>query len=81
MFDHLAEEDWTSCFTLIVFLLLCDCKRLCLMLVFQRVGMWSVIVAVPGHTHLLFENSVGLGSTLFSLLVCKYILVTVILQL
>ena len=45
---------------LVALLKLCPCCRvtvsvLCLFLAVPWVGLWSVIVAFPGHTHLLFE--------------------------
>ena len=42
-------EAWLLYFD---FLLSCDC--LCLFLTVPSVGLQSVIVAFPGHTHLLF---------------------------
>ena len=40
---------------LFVFLLSFDYK--CLFLAVPWVGLWSMIVAFPGHTHLLFERA------------------------
>ena len=48
--NHKAEEERVGCFTLIVFLLLCGCQ--CLLVMVPWVGLWSVIVAFPDHTHL-----------------------------
>ena len=49
---HIAEENGTGCFILIIFLL--SCYRLCSVsfLHVSMVGSWSVIVAFPGHTFL-----------------------------
>ena len=58
--NHLVEEERAGNFTLIVLLLSCVCLCLsvfcvlCLFLTVPWVGLWSVIVAFPGHTHLLY---------------------------
>ena len=40
-----------------VLALMCIVSVLCLFLMVQWVGLWCVIVAFPGHTHLVFINS------------------------
>ena len=53
--NHLVrgKESWLLYFKSI-FLLLYGCLGPGLCLVAPYVGLWSVIVAFPGHTHLLF---------------------------
>ena len=51
-----------SCFTLLVFLLSCDC--LCSVSLLQYHGLvcvLSVVVAIPGHAHLLVFSSSSIG--------------------
>ena len=51
--NHLTEEERAGCFTVIVFLLPCGCT--CYMsLPRGTMRSWSLTVAFPGHTHLLF---------------------------
>ena len=48
--NHLAEEEVAGCFYFVLWLLVvCTC----LFLMVPWVGLHSVIVACPGHTHLL----------------------------
>ena len=58
--NHLADEERADCFTLIVLLLLI-CV-LYLYLVVPWIGLLSVRVAFPGHTH-LFYFSIQIMST------------------
>ena len=44
-----------GCYTLIVFCFHVAVRALCLLLAVPWVGLWSVIVAFPGDTHLLLE--------------------------
>ena len=52
--SHLAEKQTAGYFTLRSSCRVTVCI-LCLFLAVPCVGLWSVIVAFPGHTHLLFE--------------------------
>ena len=61
---------------LVALLLLCSkCHVsvivLWLFLLVPRVGMWYVIVAFPGHTHLLFDDIVYLMQHIFITRICK----------
>ena len=50
--NHLDEEERNGCFTLIDFLMSCDFIVLRLFLTVLCVGLQSVIVVFPDHTHL-----------------------------
>ena len=56
--NHLTEEERASCFILLLLLLACHVaiSVLCLFLAVSWAGLWSVIVAFPGHTHLHFNH-------------------------
>ena len=53
--NHLDEEERAGYFTLIVFLMFCDCYSvLCVFLTLPWVDLQCVIVIFPDQTHLLF---------------------------
>ena len=52
--NHLAEEERTCCFTLFSSLCYVSVGGLSLFLEIMWFGLQCVIVAFPGHTHLLF---------------------------
>ena len=53
--NHLGGEKKNGCFTLIAFQCHLTVSVLCLFLTVPWVGLQCVIVAFPGHTHLLFH--------------------------
>ena len=62
----LAEKY--GCFTLIVFMLSCSCVSSSRVMGWSWVGLQSVIVAFPGHTHLfLFLDKLCFTDLLFQL--------------
>ena len=53
---------------------------LCLYLTVQLVGLWCVILAFPGHTHLLFAN-ISIGKSGLVALLYMFLLLYVALSL
>ena len=51
--NHLAGEERAGCFTFVVFCISCRCYR---SLILIHGVMAYVIVAFPGHIHLLFKE-------------------------
>ena len=54
--SHYAEEERTGCFTLFVFLLSSSCC--CFVFLPRGAVGWYLIMAFPGHTHLLLDYKI-----------------------
>ena len=56
--DHLAGEQRAGCFTCFVFVVVVAVIVLCLILSVPWVDLQYMIVAFPGHTHLLSRSEI-----------------------